>query len=332
MTYSESLTPSDYLQKSRSDVQLKILKDSLDLDTEVQIRTILDPDGLRHDFRLGLIKMLVVNSDECSIYRTPNVGGNKMCAYGLNKSNGQLIISNSDNANFTARNRLVNLIKANPEFCYFFTGTFDPKKWNRKDFKKLHASLTRWLRRRGIKYILIPEPHKDGSIHFHGFFDDSIEPFLTEFDRSKKLPKRITDALDDGRTVLNCPAYADMFGWVSIEKIRNLEACAVYAAKYVSKCFDEDGTRFSYHRYFTSLHLKRPFETFPTAERLEGHEPTRYSSQIPKVYYKNRHGVRQEPDGFANTLSGVLKTPFLPAVREAHDLNEGGTVEPYPLK
>lgn len=319
---AEKNTLFDYLTKIETENALKTFEASKSLADEIKVRTILDQEGLDFECRKGWLKMRVINGSEFCIFKNPNPRGNPLCACGLNKNGAETIVSNSENARFQARNRLIEIIKANPDFNYFFTGTFDPRKWNRKNFRELLKSLTRWLRRRKIKYILIPEPHKDGSIHFHGFFNASIEPFLEKFDLKQKLPKRITDGIKDGREIYNCPAYADMFGWVSIEKVRNLEASAVYVSKYVSKSFDNDEARFSYHRYFCSIGLKRPYDDIPTEKKIDGFIPVRYSSKIVKVTYKNFDqeplGVRQEPEGGAETLSGCQKSPFLGAVREAH--------------
>lgn len=231
--------------------------------------------------RRGWVKIKRINDNEVAVYRVPNSHGFS----GRPTASNVGIASNSTKSRFTARNRLIETIKANTDFCYFFTGTFDPKRWDRTNFRELHSSLTRWLRRRGIKYILIPEPHKDGSIHFHGFFNESIEPFLANFDLKHRLPKRITDALKEDREIMNCPEYAKMFGWVSIERIRNLEACAVYVSKYVSKSFDNEYARFSYHRYFCSKGLKHPEFILKTNKSYSDYQQ-KFSEYIPKVVFK----------------------------------------------
>lgn len=312
---------SDYQTKIETEIALKTFEASKSLADEIKIRTILDQEGLNFECRKGWLKMRVINDKEFSIYKNPNPAGNPLCISGLNKQGSETIYSNSDNARYTSRNRVINLIKANPQFKYFFTGTFAPKKWNRRNFKTLHSSLTHWCRRRKIKYILIPEPHEDGCIHFHGFFDSAIESYLAEFDLTKKLPKKITDAIKEGREIYNCPSYANMFGWVSVERVRTLEAAAVYCSKYIAKSFDNENARFSYHRYFCSTGLNRPYEDIPTELNTNGFVPFRYSQKIIKVSYiridQEPLGVRQEPEGVAEPLSGVPKSSILPAAREA---------------
>lgn len=225
----------------------------------------------------GFYRIKKVNDSEFEVYSVPNRTGNNSSAFS-NKN-----LSNSTNARFSSRNRLIEIIKANTDFCYFFTGTFDPRKHDRTNFSKLQRSLTLWLRRRGIKYILIPEPHKDGSIHFHGFFNETVEPFLADFDLSKKLPLKITQGIKEGREIKNFPEYAAMFGWVSIERVRSLEACAVYVSKYVTKSFDS--VRFSTRRYFCSTNLKKPVFVMRPQARVDGLMAT-YSDFIPKVTFR----------------------------------------------
>ena len=270
------------------------------------------PMIFNEQIRRGWVRIKKINDNEFSVYKVCNRTGNTTLS---TKSEA----SNSAKARFTAKNRLVEIIKANPEMCYFFTGTFDPKKWDRSNFRKLHSSLTHWLRRRGINYILVPEPHKDGSIHFHGFFDSSVEPYLAEFDIKHKLPSKIKQALKEDREIMNCPDYAKMFGWVSIERVRNLEASALYVAKYITKTFEDENSRFSYHRYFCSQGLKRPEFVLKSEINYSNYE-TKLSNYLPKVIYKRKSGgvgtaiphVEAPPRSFGSGLASVYPQNFTP--------------------
>jgi len=255
------------------------------------------PIFFNEQIRRGWVRIKYLNQNEFSVYRVPNKVGNTHDSF---KSVG--VSSFSTNARFSARNRLIETIKANPDFSYFFTGTFNPKKYDRKNFKVLQKSLTTFLRKRKIKYILIPEPHKDGSIHFHGLFNESIKPYLAEFDTSKKLPTKITDAIKENKQIFNFPDYAKQFGWVSIEQIRDFNACAVYVSKYVTKSFDSD-SRFSYRRYFCSIGLNKPkFIQTPKISYSDFNK--HYSTYIPKVIY------RRSAERVARPLATA--TPFAP--------------------
>ena len=229
----------------------------------------------------------VISENEFKVYENPNPRGNLLCSFGLNKLQGFQNFSNSENARFSSRNRLIELIKANPDFCYFFTGTFDPKKWNSKNFQEIYKPLRRFLQNKGIKYILVAELHQSGAIHFHGVFNETVEPYLENFDLSKRLPKRIRDGiLKEDRKLFNFPSYANRFGWVSIEKIRNLDAVACYVSKYISKSFEDEKNRISYRRFFASKNLSRPFNDIPKENDVIDFKPSRCSKKIPMVYFK----------------------------------------------
>ena len=236
--------------------------------------------SFNEQIRRGWVKIKRVNSREFAVYHVPNRLGNTTTL--RNKGD----FSYSDTAVFAAKRRMIETIKANEDFCYFFTGTFDPKRWDSTNFDTLYRSLTLWLRRRGIKYILIPELHKDGKkVHFHGVFNATIEPYLAEFDLKHKLPTFIRDGLRDGRSLFNCPAYAKTYGHVSIEKIKNLDAVANYVSKYITKSFEDKNCRLSYRRYFCSLGLKHP-EFVQYQQVSYSNCECRLSEYLPKIVYK----------------------------------------------
>ena len=64
-------------------------------------------------------------------------------------------------------------------FTQFVTLTLDAAQVDRYDMaaitRKLNAWLSNQVQRRGLRYILVPERHKDGAVHFHGFFNDALE-------------------------------------------------------------------------------------------------------------------------------------------------------------
>lgn len=57
-------------------------------------------------------------------------------------------------------------------FDFFFTWTLDAAKISRYDpeevLKKVMTFLKNASYRKGFRYVLVPELHKDGAIHFHG--------------------------------------------------------------------------------------------------------------------------------------------------------------------
>lgn len=77
-----------------------------------------------------------------------------------------------------ARSEVRDLALCNP-FTHFVTLTLDGARVDRYDMAAITRKLNIWLsnqvQRRGLKYILVPERHKDGAVHFHGFFNDVLE-------------------------------------------------------------------------------------------------------------------------------------------------------------
>ena len=70
-----------------------------------------------------------------------------------------------------ARSKVRDIALCNP-FTYFFTWTLSPDEIDRYDAEVVKRKLTTFLRnktyRNGFRYLLVPELHKDGAIHFHG--------------------------------------------------------------------------------------------------------------------------------------------------------------------
>lgn len=81
--------------------------------------------------------------------------------------------SKSENNLIRAKNNVQELALAN-DFKYFFTLTFNPK-FDRYDFRtifKAFKSTVRYLYEQlniKIKYLIVPEQHRDGAWHFHRF-------------------------------------------------------------------------------------------------------------------------------------------------------------------
>ena len=293
-----------------------IFQKSLKLLTDYNFDAIFsNADDVKLNYRNKFRIKRVISENEFKVYENPNPRGNRLCSFGLNKLQGFQNFSNSENARFSSRNRLVELIKANPDFCYFFTGTFDPKKWNSKNFQEIYKPLRRFLQNKGIKYILVAELHQSGAIHFHGVFNETVEPFLENFDLSKKLPKRIRDGiLKEDRKLFNFPSYAKRFGWVSIEKIRNLDAVACYVSKYITKSFEDEKNRISYRRFFASKNLSRPFNDIPKEKDVLDFEPIRLSKKIPMVTFKR---VVPTPSARALTTPSAQGGSETPTARPA---------------
>lgn len=148
-----------------------------------------------------------------------------------------------------ARSKVRRLALAN-DFRWFVTLTLDPKKVDRWDPQAIMKIANRWLdnmvRRHGLAYILVPERHKDGAFHFHGFFSDSVE------------------ALDSGHTdKLGHPVY-NLLQWplgftTAIELYGDYAQAVAYTCKYIGK---QEGERPMGRWYYSGGQLKQPEKVY----------------------------------------------------------------------
>lgn len=144
------------------------------------------------------------------------------------------------------------------DFSYFVTLTLDAEKVNRYDVKEITRKLNNWLdnmvRRKGLVYVLVPERHKDGAIHFHGFFNAALEVVdsgtMSPPDGGK--PKSFKSAalrsrrLDEGwKVVYNLPSWTLGFT-TAIELYGSRRAAVGYVCKYITKADEKIGGRWYY--------------------------------------------------------------------------------------
>ena len=160
------------------------------------------------------------------------------------------------------RSKIFELAFCNP-WSWFFTGTLDPKKYDRTDLKKFHSDLTNWLRQYNryhgtqVKFLLIPELHTDGkSWHMHGFFYDLPQEHLTRFQIGDRMGKALAEKVKNGDEVFNWSAYQKKFGFCDLEPIRNAEAVSKYITKYISKNLATSVTELNAHMYYHSRGLQ----------------------------------------------------------------------------
>lgn len=158
------------------------------------------------------------------------------------------------------KERIFALAMCNP-WEWFATLTLSPEKYDRNDLEKFRKDLSQMIRdyrkKTGnkVKYLLIPERHKDGCWHMHGFFSGLPESELYAFSITDKLPFRILARISSGTPVYTWRAYADRFGYTSIERIKDPEAVSRYIMKYVTKESMTTITELNAHAYYSSKGL-----------------------------------------------------------------------------
>lgn len=160
-----------------------------------------------------------------------------------------------------ARSRVQELAFCNP-WEWFVTFTLDKEKYDRYNLAKFSRDLGHFIRnyrsRNGcnVKYLLIPEKHKDGAWHMHGFLMGLPAEHLREFHLTDRLPAKIRVRLVNGKRVYTWDAYARRFGFADIEPIESNEAAGNYILKYITKDTAHSITKLNTHLFYASKGLE----------------------------------------------------------------------------
>lgn len=126
-----------------------------------------------------------------------------------------------------ARKELFLCAACNPDLDCFVTFTQAPDKVaDRYDYKEAVHRLGIWLdnrvRRKGLKYIFVPELHQDGAIHWHGLCNSFALRLVDSGHRDRK-----------GRTIFNISDWTVGFSTATMVG-EHLAACR-YVTKYITK-------------------------------------------------------------------------------------------------
>lgn len=146
------------------------------------------------------------------------------------------------------------------DFNWFVTLTLDPEKINSIDYNVAKTTLLKWCRkirdRYGkFDYLLVPELHKSGAIHFHGMLGDIPANFVEAVNLKTNTP-----VIRHERQVYNLADWE--YGFSDCEKIESPERAASYITKYVTSDLLTDKKMYNQKRYFCSQGLKKPTITF----------------------------------------------------------------------
>jgi len=154
-----------------------------------------------------------------------------------------------------AKSRIYEIAMCN-EWSHFITGTLDATKYNRYDLPAFRKDLSDFMRNQRIwskapnlKYLIIPEQHKDGAWHFHGLFSGLNPSMLSDF--GPEVPYKVRSQYRNYR------AYSRKFGFCSVGEIKNKEAVAAYITKYISKDMAKTNIGLGNHLYYCSKGLNR---------------------------------------------------------------------------
>lgn len=171
------------------------------------------------------------------------------------------------------------------DWDYFATLTIAPEWGDRTDLQAYWRSLSRWLRRRGCTYLLVPERHADGRAwHMHGLLRmDSAQ--LTPHDPAGRLPDSIRSRLAAGRAVYDWPDYRETYGWCDVEPVLSRDAAAAYMTKYATKDLARSVTELGAHSYYASQGLHRPERAMRGTLTEPVNIPLAYSTDYIRVHW-----------------------------------------------
>lgn len=132
-------------------------------------------------------------------------------------------------------------------FTDFITLTLSPKFIDRYDYNAIMKKVNRWLgnavARKGLAYILIPEFHKDGAIHFHGLIRSASPLGLVDSNHRTRA----------GQIIYNISSWK--YGWsVSIPLSGEYSRIVNYIQKYITKDSRKVGGRW----YLSGGDIRRP--------------------------------------------------------------------------
>lgn len=143
------------------------------------------------------------------------------------------------------------------DFEYFVTFTFNPKKIDRYSIDETFNTMKYWLNRQkkhspDFAYVIVPEFHKDGAIHFHALI------------RAYNGDMKPTKIFQNGKRVYNVTGFTS--GFTNAQKMDdNQEKTAGYITKYITK---DTINRFNKRRYWASKNLKKPVKHYESLEVL----------------------------------------------------------------
>lgn len=129
------------------------------------------------------------------------------------------------------RNKIQIITSSFDGWAYFATFTFDKNKvsdrYSYKDCSSCMHEFLSDLKKSypDVVYIVVPELHKDGAIHFHGVFSHDIPlTYVGKFRLKKGRPPEDTYHFNGFN-----------YGFTTVTKVRSLDAVTVYISKYITK-------------------------------------------------------------------------------------------------
>lgn len=192
---------------------------------------------------------------DLNVYYYPNKKDNpyKIVMHKKRFNADEVIFENNNNERAFIDNEeklMNNIIRAKTKirdyaYCnnweYFATLTFSDTNIDRYDLKEIKKRISIFFnnykkrKNNDFKYLLIPEFHQDGAVHFHGLLSGINKNDLHLFKLNEKLPQYIYSQLKKGNQIYDFTEFSKRFGYTVVESIKNRQAAANYITKYITK-------------------------------------------------------------------------------------------------
>ena len=159
---------------------------------------------------------------------------------------------------------------------FFVTLTIDKSKHDRYDLKAYYSKFSQFLRNYNkrhnlnTKYLFIPEKHKDGAWHMHGFLSGLPESHL----------------IVNHKGYYDWIPYHDRFGYISMDKIRDKDKTSSYLTKYISKDLSNCVGELNSKMYYCSKGLKKA-ETIKKGRICANIHPSFSNEYVEIKYFDN---------------------------------------------
>ncbi len=227
--------------------------------------TDMDADGLRSndyeeynrrttDYGNGRIEIAAYHCP-----RLRHTGSGRMPSGGKAETSDKAQEERTRQQIYAIRRRIKGYALSN-SFRWFVTLTFDPEKVNSSDYETAKSTLLKWCRRmrdrhERFDYLLIPELHKSGAVHFHGLLGNVPADFAEAVNAKTGRP-----IVRHNRQVYNLTEWE--YGFSDCEEIESPERAASYITKYVTTALLTDKEMYNKKRYFNSQGLAKPVVVF----------------------------------------------------------------------
>ena len=153
------------------------------------------------------------------------------------------------------------------DFRWFVTLTFDPEKIDSFNFEIAKKAILKWCRLmrdryKRFDYIIIPELHQSGAVHFHGLLGDVSANFV-----EATHPRTGKPLVRHDRQVYNLTDWE--YGFSDCEQIESPERAASYITKYVTTALLTNKEMYNKKRYFNSQGLHKPDVSYAMEDNEE---------------------------------------------------------------